>query len=339
MDNAQSRVLHVIKRLDIVGGAERIVAELVRKLPHHDVLVYGGGDSFFDLGTREVMRAKNILHALWLCVALRGEYSTFHLHLFPSIYFAFILGKKSIIHEHNTHNARRNHAIFRPIEWLIYRRARKVLAISEATKTALQCWVGQGPNIHTLLNFVPPIFKVPAQVDMPRPCDQKHLVMVASFTMQKRQELLIRSMCALPEGVHVSFAGIGPKLDACKSLVEELGLSHRVNFLGAVSDVAALYADADLCVLLSHWEGFGLVVIEAAQCGVPSLVSDVEGLRDVCPDPCLLFKGGDAIALAKQIDQILSREITKVNSQELLDFASKFGIEGYINKLESIYAG
>lgn len=339
MDSTQPRVLHVIKRLDFVGGAERIVVELVRKVPHHDVLVYGGGDSFFDMGTREVMRARNILHALWLCIALRGQYKTFHLHLFPSIYFAFILGKNSIIHEHNTHNARRDHAIFRPVEWLIYRRARAAIAISEATKSALQSWVGKGPKIHTLLNFVPPISKVPAQVASQRPCDQKHLLMVASFTAQKRQELLIRAMNNLPEGVQVSFAGIGPKLDTCKSLVEELGLSHRVNFLGAVSDVGALYADADLCVLISHWEGFGLVVIEAAEFGVPTLVSDVEGLRDVCPDPRLIFKGNDAIALAAHLNQILNSETTTDSRQQLQGFASKFGITDYVMKLEILYAG
>lgn len=338
MKYPRQRVLHVIRRLDIAGGAERIVAELVRNEQHYDVLVYKGGDSFFDLGGRNVIRARNIVHALWLCMSLRARYETFHLHLFPSIYFSLFLGKKSIIHEHNTHNARREKAIFRPVEWLIYRRARSVLAISEATRTALQGWIGKRLRIHVQHNFVAPVSMAQVIADTPRSGGSKHLVMVASFTAQKRQDLLIRAMVGLPEGVHVSFAGTGPTLDACKSLADNLGLIHRVCFLGAVSDVSTLYTGADLCVLVSHWEGFGLVVVEAAQFGVPTLVSDVEGLRDICPDPRLLFKGEDPSVLAGQIQRLLSSEEARVSKQELQVFATKFGIEDYVKRLEDFYA-
>ncbi|MBU0539251.1 MAG: glycosyltransferase family 4 protein [Gammaproteobacteria bacterium] len=331
------KVLHVIRRLDVAGGAERIVASLVRYSNDHDVLVFDGGESFFDLNDRKIFRSKSIFHALLHCIRLRRSYGTIHLHLFPAIYFALFLGNKAIIHEHNTHNARRNFAVFRPIEWLVYRRARSVLAISSAASCALRRWVGPGPTINILMNFVKPRQNLLSKQGIAEPNSDVQLLMVASFTSQKRQDLLLKSLVRLPEHIHLSLVGEGPTLKDCKDLSVKLKLSDRVKFLGAVKNVEALYAQADLCLLLSHWEGFGLVVLEAAQYGVPTLASDVEGLREICPEPSLLFKGEDANDLAEHILHLLNAKNQHISADQLMDFAETFSLDEYMKCLSEIY--
>ena len=329
------RVLHVIRRLDIVGGAERLASEMARLEVSHDILIFDGLEPYFDLGTAKCFRAKSMLDAILLCIKMRNKYDRFHLHLFPAIYFGLILGPRAFIHEHSTSNRRREHLLFRALEWFIYRRVRGVIAISQATADSLIEWVGAGPKIYVVPNFVVTLPKPKKDLSLER---KKPLIsMVASFRHPKRQDLLIRALEYLPSSCHVMFAGSGPLLEPCQRLARNIGVESRVTFLGSVSDVAALYDHSDLCVLVSHWEGFGLVVLEASQFGTPSVVSDIEGLRDISPDDGLIFRGGSPLALAKKITECLELANDHTFQGFLKAYASKFDFPSYMEKIESVY--
>lgn len=87
----------------------------------------------------------------------------------------------------------------------------------------------------------------------------------------------------------------------CRQLVQELGLSQRVHFLGYRADAAACLDAADVVVLPSLWESFGLSALEAMARGVPVLASNVEGLSQVVGHPDLLFETDNADELAKKL--------------------------------------
>jgi glycosyltransferase involved in cell wall biosynthesis len=74
-----------------------------------------------------------------------------------------------------------------------------------------------------------------------------------------------------------------PGYNLPEALAETLELSDRVHFLGNVpeSDLPTLYRCADSFVLLSHYEGFGLPVLEAMACGTPVVISNVTSLPEV----------------------------------------------------------
>jgi len=76
-------------------------------------------------------------------------------------------------------------------------------------------------------------------------------------------------------------AGIGPEEGQLRRLCSELGLSDRVKFLGFVEGVPQLLQTADVFLMPSLWEGFGLAAVEAMNAGLPVVASDVEGLREV----------------------------------------------------------
>ncbi|MCB1047476.1 MAG: glycosyltransferase, partial [Calditrichaeota bacterium] len=75
--------------------------------------------------------------------------------------------------------------------------------------------------------------------------------------------------------------GIGPDRQAAEDLVHSLGHDERVHFLDNQESILDLLSVADLLLLPSETESFGLVALEAMSCGVPVLASDVGGLREL----------------------------------------------------------
>jgi len=133
------------------------------------------------------------------------------------------------------------------------------------------------------------------------------ILFCAKLQPWKRPLDLLRAFAKanLSSGVLV-FAGEGALRPQLESEAANLGVASRVRFLGFVnqSQLPAVYTAADLLVLPSEFEPFGLVVNEAMCCACPVIASDRAGAsRDlvapVCPD--FVFRCGDVDALAQLI--------------------------------------
>ncbi|MBP0004390.1 MAG: glycosyltransferase family 1 protein [Cyanobacteria bacterium SBC] len=101
----------------------------------------------------------------------------------------------------------------------------------------------------------------------------------------------------------------GDERDRLIALVRDLGMEEFVHFPGRIADgqMAEYYAAADVCVVPSHYEPFGLVAIEAMACGTPIVASAVGGLQYTIAheETGLLVPPKDDIAFAEAIDRIL----------------------------------
>ncbi|TFE30031.1 N-acetyl-alpha-D-glucosaminyl L-malate synthase BshA [Cohnella luojiensis] len=75
--------------------------------------------------------------------------------------------------------------------------------------------------------------------------------------------------------------GEGPDLPKIQSKIQAMGLTHRVHFLGKQDDVAQVISIADLMLLPSEKESFGLVALEAMACGVPTIGSIAGGIPEL----------------------------------------------------------
>jgi glycosyltransferase involved in cell wall biosynthesis len=135
--------------------------------------------------------------------------------------------------------------------------------------------------------------------------DDVVIVFSAKLQQWKRPLDLLRAFAKanLPN-VFLLYAGSGPLLLQLESEAASLGIASRVRFLGFVnqSQLPAVYTSADLLVLPSEFEPFGLVVNEAMCCGCAAAASDRCGaardlIAPVCPE--FVFPSGDIDALAK----------------------------------------
>ncbi len=109
---------------------------------------------------------------------------------------------------------------------------------------------------------------------------------------------------------YLIFAGDGPLRTSIAQRAMELGLSDRVRLLGFMnqSQLPSVYRAADLLVLPSHYEPFGLVVNEAMLCGLPVVVSNRVGAKFDLVRPGAngyLFPVADVDALAAILKEIL----------------------------------
>jgi len=142
------------------------------------------------------------------------------------------------------------------------------------------------------------------------------LVFVGRIQPLKGADLAVRALAELPDSRTELLIVGGPsgpdgeqELARLHSLVEELGLVTRVRFVPPRrhEELADYYRAADVCVVPSRSESFGLVALEAAACGTPVVASDVGGLRIVVDDgrTGLLVAERDPHAFADAIGRAL----------------------------------
>ncbi len=133
----------------------------------------------------------------------------------------------------------------------------------------------------------------------------------------------------LPMGSTLLIAGEGELEDALREAVIASGAGGSVRLLGRVSDdrLVSLYRAADVAVVptLSH-EGFGLVVIEAAACGTPSIVSAVGGLPEAIAglDTSLIVPPGERDELR---ERLVASATTRPSTKATRAFAERFDWE------------
>jgi glycosyltransferase involved in cell wall biosynthesis len=90
-----------------------------------------------------------------------------------------------------------------------------------------------------------------------------------------RDLLLLAGPASLEQGLPPRFAGHPAEL---RALAAAAGVADTVRFLGRVEDLERWYGAADLCLFLSHREGQGTVIVEAMACGLPCVVSPLDGI-------------------------------------------------------------
>jgi glycogen(starch) synthase len=142
---------------------------------------------------------------------------------------------------------------------------------------------------------------------------EKLVLLVGRLVYEKGFQLAFDALPGVIEKVeNVRFlvAGSGTHEAELKAQAERLGLSEHGIFLGWIGDDAlhSLYRIADLCVVPSIYEPFGLVALEAMASGCPCIVADTGGLREVVPSGervGLRFNGGDATHLGVMIERLL----------------------------------
>jgi N-acetyl-alpha-D-glucosaminyl L-malate synthase BshA len=132
--------------------------------------------------------------------------------------------------------------------------------------------------------------------------DEKILMHLSNFRPVKRVLDCVRAFAKIAPRIpsRLVMVGDGPERAPAELLARELGVADRVVFLGKQMRVAHLLPIADVMLVPSEMESFGLAALEAMACGVPPVVSRVGGLPEVVTDGVdgFLVAVGDTEALA-----------------------------------------
>ena len=195
----------------------------------------------------------------------------------------------------------------RPYQWFVPRvfdALDAVLPVSRATGDACikrgmpEEQVHVVPNGIDLDRYAPPQSKPEMRAILkealgstaaPLPDDAMLLCSVGRHVKRKGFAWFVEHvMPTLPDNVHYWIAGDGPESEAVQRTINRNDLNDRVRRLGRISnsDLARLYRGSDLFVMPNipvegDMEGFGVVMLEAGQCGCPSIAARIEGIQDV----------------------------------------------------------
>jgi N-acetyl-alpha-D-glucosaminyl L-malate synthase BshA len=135
------------------------------------------------------------------------------------------------------------------------------------------------------------------------------LVHNSNFRPLKRVDDVVRVLAAVRRRVpaRLLLIGDGPERSRVEALVRELGLGEAVRFLGMQRNFVDVLQSADLFLLPSQIESFGLAALEALACGVPVVASRTGGVPEVVADGevGLLFEVGDVEAMAGGVVRLL----------------------------------
>ncbi len=134
---------------------------------------------------------------------------------------------------------------------------------------------------------------------------------------------------------HLDIVGEGPEEELYKELIKEYKLEERITIHPFTNNVQAFYSNAQVYVLSSRWEGFGLVLVEAMAHGLPVVSSDLPTSIEIMGDFGMYFKNGDIEDLAQQLEDATHID-WEAKSKEALEIAKRFDIENIISQWKKL---
>ncbi len=180
-----------------------------------------------------------------------------------------------------------NEPSFLPITRFSIERSDAVTAVSDSLRQRTLDEFAIATPIHVVHNFVDAQeFRRTCEPDCSRmvsPHDEKILVHVSNFRPVKRIQDVVAVFARVRPEVpsRLLLVGDGPERKPTENLVRELGLAPHVVFLGKQSQLPPILSCADLFLLTSDSESFGLAALEAMACEVPVVGARAGGLPEV----------------------------------------------------------
>ena len=201
------------------------------------------------------------------------------------------------------------------------RRARRVIAVSQVTAADLAHYYGTPPQKTVVVpEGADPSFTPVTDAWRLEELRQRHglsrpfVLTVGVRRPHKNLTRLVQAFASLAQETTHDLVFVGPLdgrfTDEARQAVDALGLDGRVTFLNwvAETDLPGLYSLADLVILPSLMEGFGLPALEAMACGIPVVAANNSSLPEVLGDAGVLMDPYAVLAMADAMRRLLSDE-------------------------------
>jgi len=366
-----SRVLMVIDRFyPEVGGAERqalLLSQTISKLGFIiNVLTINNKKLTKKsvVNGISVMRIKiygwYFVRTIWLIsvfvyylVKLRHSYDIIHVHgakhaSFASIIAAKMLGKKTLVKI--TNSGERFDLKLLSDRWfggwmsaLIIKNTYIFIALTKAIKQELINWGVDEYRTRLIPNGVLVKNLKNTSTTTKKKQGQKVIgLCVASLSHKKNHATLLKAMAKMKRlnEFELVLLGEGDLLNTLLEDIDRYDLSGKVKLMGAVSDVDSHYKQADLFVLVSKTEGLSNSVLEALSHGLPCLVSDIPGNKELVVDKMNGFKiyPLSVDEIADKMDLLVSDQLlrNRMGSQSI-EICKQYSIDNVAEAYVQVY--
>lgn len=363
--HSRTRVVY-LSHAYMVGGAEEMVLNLVRRLPDRYepavVSIHNAGPigeeirktgvPFRVLGLNpgllrpfDVLRLRDflqawqpaIVHTFLLTGSLYGRFAAMMAGV------PIVIGTEVNIYE----NKRPSHVRFE--QWLM-RGTDAVIASAKSVKDFYVGQVGADPSqVEVIYNAVDwsqlesTLTRDQLRASIGVPPEAMAAGIIARLTEQKAHRVLFEAIAQHPslQQLHLVVVGDGELRESLKQRVATLGLQHRVHFVGARRDLGNILNAVDLFTMPSLWEGLPLSLVLAMGAGLPVVTTRVAGIPEVVQHGIsgLLVSPGKSDELAAA----LARVIEDASLRRSLGEAARafvrprFGVEKYVQSITGLY--
>lgn len=175
--------------------------------------------------------------------------------------------------------------------------------------------------------------------DTPSEGTSKKFLAVGRFSrLHKGFDLLIEAFRIFAEQESewtLDIVGEGVEEPLYHQLIEEYHLQERVHIHPFTNHVQQYYHDAQVYVLSSRWEGFGLVLVEAMAHGLPVVSSNLPTSQEIMGDFGLYFINGDVNGMARQMLAATQLDWQE-KSKQALQIAARFNLDTIINQWKQL---
>lgn len=179
------------------------------------------------------------------------------------------------------------------------------------------------------------------QEELSIPKQAKVLLSVGELNQNKNHAVVLRALKELNDsGYHYLICGQGQEKEHLERLAEELGVREQLHLLGFRADVGEVYAAADIFLFPSRREGLSVALMEAMASGLPSVVSNIRGNKDLIRDGenGFLVPVEDEKAYAAKISYLTSEtEAAKKMGEKSREYVQAFDVSRVEEEMNRIY--
>nr|WP_263313263.1 N-acetyl-alpha-D-glucosaminyl L-malate synthase BshA [Mammaliicoccus sp. Marseille-Q6498] len=223
-----------------------------------------------------------------------------------------------------------------------------VTSVSKSLKEQTYEIIKPNKEIKTIYNFVeedrfPQKYNKELRKTYGIEDDEKVIIFVSNFRKVKRVEDVVETFYKVNKKIktRLLLIGDGPELHEARNQIKDLDIEDRVLFLGKQEEVNIFYQMADLTLLLSEKESFGLVLLEAMLTGVVPIGSTAGGIKEVIKDGETGFTvdvGDTDAASERAIELLTDNELyRKIQKTMVKDVNERFSSKVIADQYESYY--
>lgn len=223
----------------------------------------------------------------------------------------------------------------------------RVTAVSQSLKTETELFFKPRKEIECIYNFInPEVFLPLPEKAQGKPRDLEPVFLHVSNLREVKGpvdviRIFARARALLGGHGLLKVIGEGPMESVMAGEAERLGVEKQVSFLGERSDLVWLFNCADICLMPSRKEAFGLAALESMACGTPVLAAAVGGLPEVIEDGVnsLLFSLADLDEAAEKAVALLKdrQRYREISLRGVETARERFPMNSILDQYEAVY--